>query len=284
VLAALGATLLWGINYTVAKRVVAEIDPLAIASARAAAGMLVFGSLMLWRDGIAGFTGSRLARALPLGLLGIFANQILFIEGLKRSTASHSAILIALLPVNVLILSALTGQERLGWMKGLGVLIAFSGVVLVAAEKGIDLRSEYLRGDLLTLCSGWAFAAFTVAGRPVLRDLGALRTTTCAFLGGGTAILLVGSPAALRQDWQAASRPALYGLLYLMAGATVGAYLLYYFAIARLEPSKVAAFMYLQPLVAAAIAYLLGGEALTRYLVGGAALILTGVMLAERSR
>lgn len=269
-------------NYTVAKAVLREVDPLAVASARVVAGMLVFGVCLLVMDGAAGFAPARLKRGLPLGLLGIFANQVLFIEGLQRTTPSHSAILIALLPIHVLIIGALTGAERITRAKMLGVGIAFAGVVLVASEQGLTLHGGTLAGDLITLAAGVAFACYTVAGRSVVRDLGPLRTTSLAFLGGGAAVLLVGAPTALRQDWAGLSGPAWAGLLYVLFIATVGAYILYYMAIERLDPSKVAAYTYFQPLVGAALAYALRAEPPTARFVAGGVLILAGVVVAER--
>jgi len=253
-----------------------------VATARALAGLAVFGAVLLFIDGPAGLTVARLRRTMPLGLLGITANQILFVEGLKRTTASHSAILVALVPVHVLILSALAGLEQITHRKAIGVAIAFAGVVLVASEKGLSLSGGTLAGDLLTLCGGLAFAGYTVAGRPVLRDLGPMRTTALSFMSGGAGILVFGLPAALHQDWGSVSATAFAGLAYVVVVATIVAYLLYYFAVDRLDPSKVAVFTYLQPLIAAAIAFAVRGEPITARLVGGGALILAGVVAAER--
>jgi drug/metabolite transporter (DMT)-like permease len=269
-------------NFTIAKRVLQEVDPLAVAAARAAGGLLVFVLMLLLLDGARGFAWPRLKRAAPLGLLGVFANQIFFIEGLKRTSASHSAVLIALLPLYVLLLSLLTRQERLTPWKGIGIATAFGGVVLVAAGHGTHSGGATLAGDLITMCGGMAFAAYTVAGRPVVRELGPLRTTALAFAGGGTAILLVAAPAARRQDWRSLTPAAAGGLVYVVVGATVLAYVFYYLALDRLEPSKVAVFMYLQPVVAALLATFVTGEPLTARFVAGGAMILAGVLLAER--
>lgn len=281
--AALTATLLWGMNFSAAKRVLEEVDPLAVAAARALGGVVVFAALLLFLDGPRGFAWPRLKRAAPLGLLGVCANQIFFIEGLKRTSAAHSAVLISLLPLYVLLLSVAFGQERITLWKGAGIAVAFAGVLLVASEHGArSTGAATLRGDLITMCGGLSFAAYTVLGRPVVRELGPLRTTALAFAGGGAAILLVSLPAARRQDWGALSPAAVSGLVYIVVGATVLAYLFYYLALDRLEPSKVAAFMYLQPVVAAIAAYFVAGEALTPRFFAGGGLILAGVLLAER--
>lgn len=280
-LAAGACTLIWGANYSLAKRLLLEVDPLAVAWVRAASGMLFFGILLFARSGWRGLSPG-LRRAVPLGLLGIFANQILFLTGLKRTSAAHSAILIAMLPVFVLLLSALERFEPISLSKVAGILIAFVGVCVIALERGIDLEGSHLRGDLLTLAAVLAFAAYTVFGKPALRDLGPLRLTGLAFLTGGAGIVLVTFPAAVRQDWRSVSATALWCLAAVVVLSTIVAYILYYFALSRIDPSKVGAMMYLQPVVAAVISYFIAGESFSSPFMLGGGLVLAGVVLAER--
>lgn len=280
-LAAGACTLIWGSNYSIAKRLLLEVDPLAVAWVRAAAGVLFFGLLLALRDGRGGLVDG-LRRAAPLGLLGIFANQILFMTGLRRTSAAHSAILIALLPVFVLLISALGRAERISVPKIAGVLVAFGGATVIGLEHGVGLEAASATGDLLTLAGVLAFAGYTVLGKPVLRDFGPLRATALAFVTGGAGILLVTLPAAARQDWRALSTTALACLLAVVLLSTLVAYILYYFAVSRIDPSKVATMMYLQPMVAALVAYCIARENISgRFLLGGG-LVLAGVVLAER--
>jgi len=281
--AACAATLFWGINYSVAKRVLAEVDPFAVAFVRAVGAGLLFAFVLLALRGFSGLSPGRAARGAALGLLGIFGNQLLFIDGLKHTSAAHSAIVVALTPIFVLVLSALAGQERITLPKSAGILIAFFGVGLVALEKGLDFRSEYLRGDVLTLLAVLAFSAYTVAGKPVLRELGPVRTTALAFVAGSAAIVLVTLPRAARQEWRAVSLPALAGLAYMVVPATILAYLLYYYALARIDPSRLAVFTYLQPVIAALIAFGVAGEPASGIVLTGGAVVLGGVLLAERA-
>jgi len=280
-LAAGACTLIWGSNYSIAKRLLLEVDPLAVAWVRAAAGVLFFGLLLALRDGRGGLVDG-LRRAAPLGLLGIFANQILFMTGLRRTSAAHSAILIALLPVFVLLISALGRAERISVPKIAGVLVAFGGATVIGLEHGVGLEAASATGDLLTLAGVLAFAGYTVLGKPVLRDFGPLRATALAFVTGGAGILLVTLPAAARQDWRSLSTTALACLLAVVMLSTLVAYILYYFAVSRIDPSKVATMMYLQPMVAALVAYCIARENISgRFLLGGG-LVLAGVVLAER--
>jgi len=280
-LAAGACTLIWGSNYSIAKRLLLEVDPLAVAWVRAAAGVLFFGFLLALRDGRGGLVDG-LRRAAPLGLLGIFANQILFMTGLRRTSAAHSAILIALLPVFVLLISALGRAERISVPKIAGVLVAFGGATVIGLEHGVGLEAASATGDLLTLAGVLAFAGYTVLGKPVLRDFGPLRATALAFVTGGAGILLVTLPAAARQDWRSLSTTALACLLAVVMLSTLVAYILYYFAVSRIDPSKVATMMYLQPMVAALVAYCIARENISgRFLLGGG-LVLAGVVLAER--
>ncbi|MBI1949980.1 MAG: DMT family transporter [Acidobacteria bacterium] len=280
-LAAGACTLIWGANYSMAKRLLLEVDPLAVAWVRAASGMLFFGILLLARTGWRSLLPG-LRRAAPLGFLGIFANQILFLSGLKRTSAAHSAIMIALLPVFVLLLSALERFEPVSLSKVAGILVAFAGVSVIAFERGVDFYGSYTRGDLLTLAGVMAFAAYTVFGKPALRDLGPLRLTGLAFLTGGAGIVLVAFPAAVREDWRAVSSTAAWCLAGVVVLSTIVAYILYYFALSRIDPSKVGAMMYLQPVVAAVIAYFIAGETFSAPFLLGGGMVLSGVVLTER--
>ena len=282
-LAAFGATLIWGFNYVIAKSVLTEIDPLAVAWVRAATAGALFPLILLLREGRLSLSWSDLRRALPPGLMGIFANQILFVEGLQRTTPAHAAILIALVPVHVLLLSVICRQERLSLSRAGGVLVAFTGVALVALEEGLDLHAGTLAGDLLVLAGGIGFAGYTVMGKPLLRDLGSLRTTALCFMAGGAGTVLVAAPATVRQDWGAVSSASLLGLSYIVLAATIGSYLLYSYALARIDPSQVAVFAYLQPLIAALVSFAVAGDRLTASLVVGGCLVLAGVAIAERT-
>lgn len=279
--AAFGAMFLWGLNYSFAKMAVDRIDPLAVALVRVLiATPLLF--LVLARSGKARFSLADLRRTLPLGLSGVLANQIFFITGIHMTTPAHSSLVVALLPITVLLLAHWRLGERLTPMKLSGMSVALAGIVLISLRDGWTFSRETLLGDSLTFCGVCSFAYYTVSGKGVIPDLGVLRTTALSFLTGGLAMLPLALPSALRQDWSGIPPHGWLGLVYVVLVGTFVCYLLYYAALARIESGKVAAFMYLQPVVAGVASYFLLGETLHgHFLLGGLAVML-GVFLAER--
>jgi len=84
--------------------------------------------------------------------------------------------------------------------------------------------------------------------------------------------------------WDSVSPGAWGGLAFMVVLGTVVAYLFYAFALTELSASRVAAFAYLQPVVAALLGVWLLRERITPTVLAGGALILSGVYLAERER
>jgi drug/metabolite transporter (DMT)-like permease len=102
------------------------------------------------------------------------------------------------------------------------------------------------------------------------------------FLTGGAAMVPLVLPAALRQPWESVTPRGWLALAYVVLVGTFLCYLLYYWALARIESGKVAAFTYLQPVLAGMTSYLLLGESIHGHFLLGALAVLTGVFLAER--
>ncbi len=282
--AAVGATtLLWGVNYSFAKMAVLEIDPFAVALVRVlVVTPLFFLALVRKGAGTARPTLAELRLALPLGLTGVLANQVLFITGIRRTTPTHSSLVVALLPLLVVVLAAFLLGERLTPLKIAGVLVAFAGVALISVRDGWSFSRETAAGDLLTLCGTCAFAYYTVASKTVIPRLGVLRTTALVFLTGGGAMIPLVAPAALRQPWGLVTPRGWLALAYVVFVGTFLCYLLYYWALSRIESGKVATFNYLQPVLAGVTSYLVLGESIQGHFVLGGLAILLGVYLAER--
>lgn len=233
--------------------------------------------------------------ALPRGILKrpgeLFAlfcgplNQGLFLAGLTFSTPTHAALLYALTPIGVYLFARVRLNERPSWVKLLGIGLAFLGVafVLYAGQNtGATTRSATLHGDLLILAAVAVWVVYSVEGKKIAERDGAMQPAGWAsFLGLFLAIPTMPWLLPLA-TLRAAPMAAWMGALYLGLLTSVVSYFLWYYALRRLEASKVAVFANLQPVATALMARSLYGEAFDATLLTGGALVLAGVFTTER--
>src|SRR6185503_5460167 len=114
-------------------------------------------ALLVWLPGPALPPRGILKRLALLGLLAGPVNQGLFFFGLERSTAAHAALLFALTPLGVYLLSLLQGREQASPRSLMGLFLALGGVIVLLLGRGLAEASEPLWGDLILLGSvaGW---------------------------------------------------------------------------------------------------------------------------------
>jgi drug/metabolite transporter (DMT)-like permease len=271
----------FGFHYLAAKRVMTEMPPLAYASLRATGGavLVLSAALMLRRS----FPSRRDTGLLGLwSVLGVVVNQIFFVEGLYRTTAIHSALLNSAIPVMTLLAAVALGRERMTGVKALSVALAVGGVLLILRPSATSLASGTLLGDELTLLNGTSYALFLVLAKRVLGRTDALAATAVMLACGAVLIGLLSLPAWPGFDPSAVSAGAWAWLAFAVVFPTAGAYLLNNYALARADASVVALFIYLQPLIAAALAVVRLGEHPPPVTWVGGVLIFAGVFLALR--
>ena len=238
-------------------------------------------------------------RLLALAILVVPGNQVLFFIGLSRSSAAHAALLYGLTPALVLLIGRARGTERLTRTRAGGIAAAFAGVVLVLAgpalfpgelpapePEGFRARqvagSSPLRGDLIILVAVVAWAFYTAYSRDVIQRLGTVRATAGRLGLGALVYAPFALPASVRVDYTAVPVHVWLGLAWLAIASSTLSYLAWYYAIRRLDPSRVAIFNNLQPIGTALVAWALGAPPHPT-LFAGAALVVAGVLLAQRA-
>jgi len=270
-------------TFIVAKVALRDFDPMALAQLRfALAGLGLFGVLVA-RGGLDFRSVRRSWRALALlGGIGTTLNQGLFLAGLSHSTPAHAALLYAATPIIVLCLALARGQERASAIRAVGVALAFGGVLFLLLGRGLTFDARWIGGDVLIFLAVIAWAVYTTRGKELIARHGVLPVTAWATLFGALCFLPVGVPALAAQDWSRVSAAGWWSLGYIAALTSVVSYLLWGWALARVEASRVAVFTNLQPIATALLAWALLGEPLTLHFLAATAFVLTGVWLAER--
>lgn len=275
--------LIFGGFHVVAKAVLAALDPLELAGLRVIIATPVLLALAWRRDRVLP-RWRDLPHLALLGLLGVFANQLLFIVGLDRTTASNAAILMPSIPVFAVALGAVARIERIGPRRLAGVALSVAGALAVLDPRRLTLGNEAAIGNLLVLLNCLSFAGFLVAQRPILARLPWRTVIAWSFLFGGGGVAAVSAPTIAAVDVAAVPAAAWWGVAYIVALPTVLAYSLNTWAVRRSSPAVVAAYTTLQPLFAAALAAAFLGERLGGREAAGFALIASGLWLAGRRR
>ncbi len=279
--------LLWGSSFVAAKVALRSVSPLGLVAVRALLGLAVLGAASPFvRSGRvdAPRPGDRLKIAL-LGVIGLPVHITLQAFALTMTSAVHSGWLIALTPVFTAILAATFLKERFPRLKTAGVLLGFTGalVVIAGGAGAAALRLPSTRGDLLILLSSLNWAAYTLIARGLMVRRNSLPLTLRA-IAVGTAIavpawLLSGRAAEVLR----LPAEAWVALVFLGVGCTGAGYLVWSAALARLEAGTLSSFQYVQPLVTVAVAAAWIGESTGPAVLLGGALVLAGVFLVQRS-
>jgi drug/metabolite transporter (DMT)-like permease len=220
-----------------------------------------------------------LARLALYSLLGVVLNQFLYVKGLALSTVVNATLLSTSIPVFTLLVSALLGYEKLTPRAALGTLIAAAGVVFLVDPLRADLSGDTTLGNILLVANTVAYGAYIAVSQDVFRRYGALTAMTWVFAFGSLAAVPFGGYYLAQVNPQSIGWDIWLAVVYIILVPTIGAYYLNAWALERVTPSTVAVYIYLQPLIAFALAPLfLGAEERwgLRHAVA-AALIFTGV-------
>lgn len=285
--------LIWAVNFVVAKVGLQHMDVFTLAAFRVELAAILLG-VMLWvkqaREG-----GSRKLEKGDLwtfAYLGFFmaaVNQMCFTIGLNYTSVGHASLIIGTGPILVLLLAWAQGLERLTVLKVTGMALSFAGVTVLAAEEGLSLRSGRLLGDMITLAGSVGFACYAVWGKKVAAKYDTLEMNAYNYFAGALVVLPLAVWQAVKMtregSWGAVGWQGWAATVYMAAFASVAAYLIYYWALRYLAASRLSAFSYLLPVMATCLGVLLlPEERVTGHLLGGGALVLVGVYLAEVHR
>lgn len=274
--------LVWGVNYSVVKAALAELDPLAFNAIRfCIASAFVY--LVLRAQGALGLPERRDAlRIVALGVVGNVIYQGLFIVGLDHEQAGATSLLLAISPVLTAFLSAVTGHERPGARTWAGAAVAVAGIALVTGGGSRSAGGgNTLAGDAILISAAAAWSAYTVGSRPMVRKYGSVRTTAWTMWVGAVGLTLIGAPAIARQRWAAVDWRGWGGLFFSAFFAIGLAYLIWYRGVEKIGNTRTAVFSNLNPVVAMISAAILLHERPSPAAIAGAALILAGIMIVR---
>ncbi|MBI4248542.1 MAG: DMT family transporter [Elusimicrobia bacterium] len=276
----------FGSFYVVGKVTLRDVPPAFLALVRAAGAASMLHLAARWRG------GGRVAGGLPdyarlalYAFFGIVVNQLFFLEGLTRTTATSASILITSIPVLTVAFALLLGSERVSARRLCGIGLALAGVLWLTGAGAADVNPGLyaLAGNVMILINCASYSLYLVLSRPMTERMDPLSMMAWIFTFGFIGILPLGLASALHMNFAAVPARAWAGVAYAVVFPTMLGYWLNLWALKHVEATTVASYTYLQPVWAAALAWLFLGERLTAHDAAAAALVFAGVYLAGMS-
>ncbi len=276
------AQVVFGIWPVIGKLVLPYLPARALVGTRIGlSGPLLFLVTRPWR---AAMTRREVLACAGLALLGVVGNQALFIEGLARSTPINSAVLGCLIPCYTLLIAMALRQEAFDPRRVLGVVLALTGALWLVGAERLDFGVERLWGNLALCGNTLLYSFYLVLSRPLVARHGPLAVTGWTFGWSALEVLPYSLPALIVVDWHSLPGGVWAGVVYIVLGASVAAYLLNAYALRIVSASTVAVFVYLQPLVTGLAAGRVLGLRPGWQVLTAAALIFSGVAVTAWRR
>jgi drug/metabolite transporter (DMT)-like permease len=276
----------WAANMVAIKEALFGFSPMALALVRAIAVALVFGILflLLRERSLLRLTRRKWFHFGVIAFFGVTLNQMLFIHGVAYTNIPHAALIVAVEPVMVLVLSVLMGLEVLTALKFVGMAISFTGVVLLTYGKPVQGSQAYWLGDLVLMVEVVVFAYYTILMKEVVDQYDVVTLNTVVFGLGALLMIPFGARAVLHVNWSQVPVRALLGLGFMTFISCVIGYLLFAYALKGLTASRVAAFNYIEPVMGTALGVWLLHDKVGLWGIFGGGLILLGVYFTEWER
>lgn len=275
--------LIWGVNFSFIKMGLREMSPKAFNGWRLLLTAAVFLVLLTIRKGGEKIGPGALARLAVLGFAGNTLYQMIFIQGVNRTSAANTSLLLATTPIFVVLLSSILGIERVPRTAWWGVFISFAGIIVIVSGRpgGFALSSAGVGGDLLILAGTILWAGYTVLSKPFLKTISPLQFSSVTMIFGAAFYLPFTIKDMLALRPADISAKAWLGLGFSAGFGLVLGYIIWYTSVQRVGNARTAAYNNVTPIATALFAAWLLKDPLRPIQAVGAAVILFGVWMTR---
>jgi drug/metabolite transporter (DMT)-like permease len=284
ILAAIGATTIYGLNHTIAKGVM----PYYLGAFGFVLLRVLGAAALFWLISILGpkekIEKKDYLRIIVCAIFGMGVNMLVFFKGLSLSTPINSAVLITTTPIIVLILSSILIKEKIVRRKVFGIFIGLLGalgLILFSTELRQDAPNIPL-GNFLILLNSFFYGTYLILAKILISKYHPFTFMKWLFTLGILICLPFGYQEFLEIEWSLLPFEITWRIAFVIIGTTFFTYLFNVFALTQLKASTLSAFVYVQPLIGILYALATGKDTLTTIKIVAAALVFIGVYLSSR--
>ena len=276
--------LIWGASFMFIKIGVEEVSPATVVAGRLTASVITLGLIVAFRRQLVAGWRKYWRLGVITGIVNIVIPFMLISWGETRIPSGAASILNATTPLFIVILANWwigLGHESLTMRRGLSVLVGFIGVAVTIGPSALNLTSNGgagLVGELAVLVAAASYAVGSLLSRRFVGSsqlVGPISTQVPALILS-VIIALAWSPPT-----HIPSLKVILAIATLGALGTGVAYLLYFWLIYHVGPTRTSLVTYLLPCTALIWGGLLLSEPITWNAIAGLALVLLGTMMAN---
>ncbi len=283
-LAVLTANIIYGANYSIAKEVMPSyIKPFGFIVIRVCVAAILFlvAAKLFFREKIA---TSDWPRLIACAVFGVAINQLLFFKGLSLTSPINAGLMMVTNPIFVLGLSVMFLREVINLNRIIGIICGISGavVLIIYGNRFSSVPSDPF-GDLCILLNSLSYAMYIILVLPLMKKYHPITIMQIVFALGSLLVLPFGWEEFKSIQWSTFPTNTWWSVIFVVIGTTFFAYLLNTLALRELSAGVVSVYIYLQPLMAAAFAMLLGKDVPNMLHLLAALLIFVGVWLTTKS-
>ena len=281
-LALIGANLIFGINYTVAKEVMPDyIEPLGFILVRVTGAVILFWlcyALFYYEK----VKKEDLLKLAMCGLFGVAINQMLFFEGLNLTTPINAAVIMVSNPILVLLFGIFLATEDFSTKKGIGVALGALGAIVLITNGGqVSMNNEHFWGNIMVFVNASSYAVYLVLVKPLMQKYKPITVISWVFLFGILFVIPFGWSDFQAIQWSTMPSTILWRVAFVVIGTTFLAYLFNIYGLETLSHLAVSTYIYLQPVLASIVAIIASSDTLDITKIGSAILIFLGVYLVS---
>ena len=276
-------SLLLGINHVVIKIVNVGLNPIFFAGIRS---FIAFLFIIIWmkftRKTIV-FNKKNTNICLIAGL--VFALEFLFLFlALDFTSVSRNSIIYYSMPLWLTILLFFTkNKEKLSFIKLLGLILAFSGVVISVSknDSGLIINSSSLFGDFLAFLAAlfWALLIIIAKNSNFNKEMPEMQLLWMVMVSGPILICFSFFIEDPIRDFQIIH---IWGLLFQSIVVVAGGFLFWLWLLSKYPASGVASFSFLTPIFTIFFGWLILSEVMTPDFIFAAFLVITGLILINK--
>lgn len=215
-------------------------------------------------------------------VFGVVVNMLFFLKGLEYTTPIHASAIMVIVPIIILVLSAIILNERVTKLKILGVVLGLIGaLVLTIYGKSARAADNVALGNLMIFLNAISYSIYVILVKKLTEKYNPLTFIKWLFLFGLIMLIPFGYSELQSVKWESFTPYITFSVSFVVIGATFGTYLLNPFALSKLKASTVGIFIYLQPVIAGLFALTMGADFIDTFKILAMLLIFTGVYLVS---